>query len=109
MAADGGLRARMEQQMKEKHEQFMAAYQGSKDPSKMSPAEIQKMNEAMIAARDVGNIIQTVSPYSFLCKDRLRNNQKIVFDAMLDGKKLNPEASNIDEAIMKIKIEHVEN
>ena len=109
MAADPALQAKMEQQMKEKHQQFMASYQGAKDPSKMTPAEIQKMNEAMLAARDIGNIIQSVSPFSFLCKDRLRNKQKLVFESVLDGKQLNPQNTAIEEAILKVKIEHVEN
>jgi polyhydroxyalkanoate synthesis regulator protein len=108
MAADRGLQARMQQQMKEKYDQFMAAYQGT-DPSKMTPEQIQKMNEAMLAAKDMGNIIQSVSWISVICKDRLINKQKIVFESEVDGKQLNPQTPSIEEAIMKIKIEHVEN
>ena len=108
MAADPGLQARMEQQMKEKYEQFMAAYKGT-DPSKMTPEQIQKMNEAMLAAKDMGNIIQSVSAFSVICKDRLRNKQKIVFESEVDGKQLNPQTPSIEEAILKVKIEHVEN
>jgi|GEM_PF-6821042 len=108
MANDPALQAKMEQQMKEKYEQFMAANQGAKDPSKMTPQQIEKMNEAMLAARDITNIIQSVSTYSFICKERLRNKQKIVFDAQVNGKELSPDNPAIEEAILKLKIEHVE-
>ena len=108
MANDPGLQAKMEQQMKEKYEQFMAANQGAKDPSKMTPQQIEKMNEAMLAARDITNIIQSVSTYSFICKERLRNKQKIVYDAQVNGKELSPDNPAIEEAILKLRIEHVE-
>ena len=108
MANDPALQAKMEQQMKEKYEQFVAANQGAKDPSKMTPQQIEKMNEAMLAARDITNIIQSVSTYSFICKERLRNKQKIVYDAQVNGKELVPENTAIEEAILKLRIEHVE-
>ncbi|HYJ37292.1 MAG TPA: hypothetical protein VEV87_01700, partial [Chitinophagaceae bacterium] len=107
MAADPGLQARMEQQMQEKYKQFMADYQGTKDPSKMTPQEIKKMNDAMLASKDITNLLQSVSNYSFICKEPLKNKQKIVFDAQLNGKDLAPDNPAIVEAILKLKIEHV--
>ena len=108
MAADPGLQARLVQQMQEKHKEFMKAYQASgKDPSKMSPKELEKMAEAMNASKDIANIVQMPTPYSFLCKEKLRNLQKVVFDAKLNGKELFPENKHIKHAIFTVKMEHV--
>jgi hypothetical protein len=109
IAADPATLARLQQQMQEKYKEFMAAYQASgNDPSKMSPKEMEKMAEAMNASKDISYIVQSVSPLSFLCKERLRNNQKTVFEVKLNGKELFPENTGIKEAIFTVKIEHVE-
>jgi hypothetical protein len=107
-AADAGLEARLMQQMQDKYKEFMAAYQGSgKDFSQMSSKELEQMAEAMNASSDMSDIVQSPTPYSFLCKQRLRNNQKLVFDVTLNGKELIQENTNIKQAIFTVKIEHV--
>lgn len=107
MAADAGLQARLTQQMQDKYKEFTAAYQG-KDPNLMSSSELEKLAEAMNASNDMSNIVQSPTPYSFLCKERLRNNQKLVLDAKVNGKELFPENTNIKQAILTVKLEHVE-
>jgi hypothetical protein len=109
IAADPATRARLQQQMEEKHREFMKAYQASgNNPANMSPQQMEKMAEAMNASKDISHIVQSVSPLSFLCKERLRNNQKLVFEKKLNGKELFPENTGIKDAIFTVKIEHVE-
>lgn len=106
MAADPALQAKMMQQMKERYQQFMANNPGSKDPSQMTPKELEKLNEAMKAAGDITSIIYSASPFSFLCKERLRNKQKVVFDVKLNGKDLIPQNTAIQLAVLSVRIEH---
>ena len=110
MAADPGLQARLKQQMMDKYKEFMAANpgMGQKDPSKMTPKELEQMHKAMSAGKDMVNVVQSALPNSFLFKDRLMNNSKIVFDTQLNGKELFPENTAIQFAIFKVKIEHYE-
>jgi hypothetical protein len=50
----------------------------------------------------------SASPYSFLFKQRLRNNAKVVIDTYINGKELFHSNGGITQAIFRLKIEHVE-
>ncbi len=105
MANDPALKARLMQEMQEKHKEFMANYSG-KDPSAMTPKELERMNEAMKSAGDITNIIFSIQPHAIICKERLRNKQTIVFEKKVNGKELIPQNTAIQLAMFGVTIEH---
>jgi hypothetical protein len=107
-ASDASLQARMEQEIQEKSEKLKAAIPANKDPSKMTPEELAKFNAAMNEAKDMMGDMQSISPYSFLFKTRLRNHEKTILDTTLNGKELFPQNTAISEAIFHLQIEHDE-
>ena len=78
----------------------------NKDPSQMTPEEMKKLNEMMMASRDISAMVQSPSPFSYLFKGPLRNRQQLVFDETLDAKKLFPENKAIEYGTFTLKIDH---
>ena len=109
MAADPNLQARMHDEMMKKYEEFKKNFQGNKDPSKMTPQEMEQMTRAMTSAREMKSILHPMLPTSFLLRGKLKNNAPVIFDQKLNGKELFPENDSIAEAILTLKIEHLGN
>ena len=72
----------------------------------LTPEEIKKLNEMMMASRDISALVHSPSPFSYLFKGRLRNRQALVFDETIDAKKLFPENKGIEYGTFSLKIEH---
>jgi hypothetical protein len=72
----------------------------------MTPEELAKFSAAMNEAKQMVAIGESVSPWSFLFKAHLINNQKIVFDHTLNGRELFPENTAIVEAVFHMIMEH---
>ena len=109
MAADPTLQARMMQEMSDKYKEFTKNLPANKDPSKMSPQQMEQMGRAMSSARDLKAMIHPTLPTSFLCRGHLKNGDKVVLETTLNGKELFPENTAIQEAMLTLKIEHAGN
>ena len=107
MASDPNLQARMQSEMKAKYEEFTKNFKGNKDPSKMTPQEMEQMSRAMTSAREMRSIVHPLLPTSFLLRGKLKNHDPLIFDQKLNGKELFPENDAIVDAILTLKIEHM--
>ncbi len=106
---DPAVRAAMQKELMDIHKKHVephAALMG-KDPSAMTPEEIRKVNELLLASADISALTQAPSPFSFLVKGKLQNKNPVVFEHRLDGKKLFPENTAIVYAYFNVKIEHI--
>ena len=75
--------------------------------STMTPKDYVRAAQLMDAADEMVRITWYASLYYFPVKGQLKNYQKVVFDEMLDGKKIS-QFPNIVFATFKVKIEHIE-
>jgi hypothetical protein len=75
--------------------------------STMKPEDYVRAAQLMDAADEMVHITWYTSLYYFPVKGQLKNHQKLVFEEMLDGKKIS-QFPNIAFATFKVKIEHIE-
>jgi hypothetical protein len=75
------------------------------NPSTMTTKDYERAAKLMDAADEMIHLTWYSSMYYFPLKGRLRNFQPVVFDEMLDGKKIS-QFSNIEFATFKVRIEH---
>jgi hypothetical protein len=99
----------LEQQMTSVYQQKVVPNMGNMNinTSTMKPKDYVRAAELMDAADEMIHITWYTSLYYFPVKGQLKNHQKLVFDEMLDGKKIS-QFPNIAFATFKVKIEHIE-
>jgi hypothetical protein len=76
------------------------------NPYTMTTKDYERAAKLMDAADEMIHITWYSSMYYFPVKGRLRNFQPVVFDEMLDGKKIS-QSPNIEFATFKVRIEHL--
>ena len=99
----------LEQQMTSVYQQKVAPNMGNMNmnTTTMKPKDYERAAKLKDAADEMIHIIWYTSLYSFPVKKQLKNYDKVVFDEMLDGKKIS-QFPNIEFATFKVKIEHIE-
>jgi hypothetical protein len=99
----------IEQQMTSVYQQKVVPNMGNMNmnTSTMKPDDYLRAAKLMDAADEMIHITWYTSLYYFPLKGQLKNHQKLVFDEMLDGKKIS-QFPNIAVATFKVKIEHIE-
>jgi hypothetical protein len=111
MAADKGLGERLKKEMMDEYEKHIAPYKHlmDKDPATLTAAEQEQLRKVVTASQEIRNKVNMPSPFGYLLKGRLKNSDKTVFDEQIDGKVLFPRNTAIQEAIMRVRIDHAPN